>query len=142
MTELLLDERHRYALDRQLGSAGVAQPMGMHALLNPRPARQSRQERPDIARLQGMSVEDAEDSGRPAQAQPAAFVEPPGDQAESGRVHPDGPVAVPLAMANRQGARGGIQVAPFQSQGLGDPEASAAEDGEQGTVANAGGSAG
>ena len=41
MAQLLLDERHRYALDGELRRAGVAQAVGMHALFNTRLARET-----------------------------------------------------------------------------------------------------
>jgi hypothetical protein len=141
MTELLLDERHGDAFNGELSSARVTQPMRMHALLSSRLACKPWYECTDEARLDGMTIEGAEHNARSTQTNPPAFIEPASDQAEGSRVHANGPVAVPFTVANGQRTRGRVEITSLQSEGLGDPEASTIEDGEEGTIANAGGSA-
>ncbi len=141
MAQLLLDERDRDPLDGELRRTGVAQAVGMHPLLNAGLAREAGEERPDIAGLQGPAVQGAEDGAGAMEAEPPPFIEPPSDECEGGGIHADGAVAIPLAMADGQGARGSMQIAQLEGERLGNAQASPVEDSEEGTVANAGRSA-
>ncbi len=62
------------------------------------------------------------------EAEPPPFVVPPSDQAKGGWIHADGAVAIPLAVANGQGARGSMQIASLEGERLGDAQASPVED--------------
>ncbi len=138
MAQLLLNERHGHALDGELRRTGMVQPMRMRALLDACLASETREERPDVAGLQGMSVQGAEDDAWAMEGELPPFIEPPSDEGKGGRIHADGAVAIPLAVANRHRARGSMQIAPLEGERLGDAQTSPVEDGEEGTIANAG----
>jgi hypothetical protein len=65
------------------------------------------------------------------EAEPPPFIELPSDQAESGWIHVDGAAAIPLAVANGQGARGSMQIVPLEGKRLGDVQAAPVEDGRR-----------
>ena len=134
----LLDERYRHTLDGELRRAGVAQPVGMHTLLNASLAREAGEQRADIARLQGPPIQDAEDDAGTMEAEPQLFIEPP---IANSWIHADGTVAIALAVANSQCARSSMQIASLEGERLGDTQAAPVEDGGERTVANAGRSA-
>ncbi len=120
-------------------NAKVGITVGVDSLLNARSAGQSGEELADVARLHAVPVEGAEHDGHSSQAAPAPLVEPALEQREGLGVHADGPMPVALAVADGEGPGFGVDVAPFQGEGLGDAQPGAVEDGEQGPVADAGG---
>jgi hypothetical protein len=111
----------------------------MYAFLNPRLACLPREERTDIARLQLMAVQSTKDNLGLGQTKPLAFIKPARHQAEGSGIHADGSMTISFAVAHRQRARGSIEVAPFQRQGLREAQTSAVEDCQQRPVANTGG---
>ncbi len=91
---------------------GVAQPVGVHALGDPGLAAQPREEHPDVAVVEGLTVEHTEDGGAVVEAEISPDLHPGRDQLERPAVHAHraGPAA--LGEGHAHGAVAGVQVIP------------------------------
>jgi len=82
VAELRLDGVHREPLERQLGGVGVAQPAGMHALLDPGAARQPGHEPAHVCACHRLPPERAEQGSAPVDAQRGPLIQPPLDHGD------------------------------------------------------------
>ena len=138
MTELLLDDVDRHSLCRKLGGVGVTQAVGVDALLDARLSSQAGEEPADVGGIERLAGECAEDRPPPREPDGSAAIEPALEQGEGRGVHPDRAPPVALAVEDREGALGDVDVLREEGEGFGDAQAAAVEDGDEGTVANAG----
>jgi hypothetical protein len=79
VTERVSDDVDRYALPHELARVGAAEPVRVHALLNPGLACQPWQQVTDVGIAQSATLEGAEHHGACADVEGAAPVDPTGE---------------------------------------------------------------
>ena len=103
VSELLLDERYRYAFHHQFVCMGMTQAMRMYAFLNVSLAGEARQEGPYIGGFQWLALEGAEQGCVSVDPEGVSGFEPTAEDRHSSRIKADDPSAIAFAVEHRQG---------------------------------------
>lgn len=138
--ELLRDDADLDALGAEFRGVGVAQAMGVDALLDAGLAGEAREQDADVARRERVTVAQAEDGAVRVRsdAETRPDLEPRLDHREPARVHADRPAAVAFAVEDADGSSHGVEILRVERERLGDAQAGAVEDGQQRAVPDAG----
>src|ERR1017187_10296518 len=133
-----LDDVNRDALGRELSRERVTQPVRMHALLDARATRQPLHQRPDVALEDCRALEGAEDRLLAVQPERSTLREPGRQDRSRTRLEPDDAHLVALAVQDLEGPNLEVDVLGPQRERLGQPDAGAVEDRQEGAVPDAG----
>ncbi len=103
VSELLLDDRYRYAFGHEFIGVGVTEPVRVNPLVNVSLVGETRQEGPYIGGFQWLALEGAEQGCMSVEPQGVSRFEPAADNGHRSRIKANDPSTVAFAVEHREG---------------------------------------
>ncbi len=138
VTELGLDQVHRMPLCGQLCRVAVSQAVRMNPLFDPCLGRQSLHQVPDVAGVDRLPLQGAEERGAARESQLFPCVHPAVDRCKGAGVDPSDAGLVSLPVEDTECAGLAVDILGLQGERLGVPQTGSVEDRDEGSVADPG----
>ena len=135
MAELAGDDGDVDAFGAELGGVGVAESVGVDALVDARPGGEAFEHDPDVGVRHGVATERAEHGVAAAQAEAGPGVEPALDDGGGAGVQTDGAGSPAFAVEHANAAVGEFEVLGVEAEGFVDTQSGVVEQGDQCPVA-------